>query len=110
MGFNWSVATRKTLVPIFSEKDDEALQKLTSFVRAATCSVCSKPQYDKKGEIIIATSNDKRSDCKHCGSPLWTLQRANKKSMSQKEVLNKALCQIPTITVKGYNFSIRNSV
>jgi hypothetical protein len=47
MGFNWSVATRETLVPIFSEKDDEALQKLTSFVRAATCSVCSKPQYDK---------------------------------------------------------------
>ncbi len=100
MGFNWSVATRKTLVPIFSEKDDEALQKLTSFVRAATCSVCSKPQYDKEGEIIIATSNDKRSDCKHCGSPLWTLQRANKKSMSQKEVLNKALCQIPTIGKK----------
>ena len=100
MGFNWSVATRKTLVPIFSEKDDEALQKLTSFVRAATCSVCSKPQYDKEGEIIIATSNDKRSECKHCGSPLWTLQRANKKSMSQKEVLNKALCQIPTIGKK----------
>jgi hypothetical protein len=34
MGFNWSVATRETLVPIFSEKDDEALQKLTSFVRS----------------------------------------------------------------------------
>jgi hypothetical protein len=39
------------LFVIFSEKDDEALQKLTSFVRAATCSVCSKPQYDKEGEI-----------------------------------------------------------
>jgi hypothetical protein len=35
------------------------------FVRAATCPVCNKPQYDKEGEMIIATSNDRRSDCKH---------------------------------------------
>ncbi|VVM27273.1 hypothetical protein BSPWISOXPB_4128 [uncultured Gammaproteobacteria bacterium] len=76
------------------------MPKLKGFVRAATCPVCNKPQYDKEGEIIIATSNDRRADCKHCGSPLWTLQRANKKSMSQKEVLNKALCQIPTIGKK----------
>ncbi len=100
MGFNWSVATRKTLVPRFTEKDEEALPKLKGFVRAATCSVCDKPQYDKEGEIIIATSNDKRADCKHCGSPLWTLQRANKKAMTQREILNKALCQIPTIGKK----------
>ncbi len=100
MGFNWSVATRDSLVPRFAEKDEGESPKLKSFVRAATCSVCDKPQYDKEGEIIIATSNDKRANCKHCGSPLWTLQRVNKKPMSQREVLNKALCQIPTIGKK----------
>lgn len=100
MGFNWSIATNKTLVPKFAEKDGDMPPKLEKFVRASTCPVCSKPQYDKDGEIILTTSSERRADCNHCGSPLWTLQRAKKKAMSQREILNKALCQIPTIGKK----------
>jgi hypothetical protein len=103
MGFNWSVATRQSLVPRLTKKDNEtneALPKLKGFVRAATCPVCDQPQYDKEGDIIIATSRDKKANCKQCHSPLWTLQRARKKQVSQTQVLNKALCQIPTIGKK----------
>jgi SNF2 family DNA or RNA helicase len=100
MGFNWSVATRKSLVPRLAEKDESTDKSLVGFIRAATCSTCDKPQRDKEGNIIITTSNDKRASCKHCGNPLWTLRRSNKKTMSQREILNKALCQIPTIGKK----------
>lgn len=100
MGFNWSVATKKTIVPKFAETGGDTPPKLEKFVRASTCSACSKPQYDKDGEIILTTSSEKRTNCSHCGNPLWMLQRSKKKALSQREVLNKALCQIPTIGKK----------
>lgn len=101
MGFNWSIATNKTLVPKFADKEgDKDIPKLTNFVRASTCPVCSKPQYDKDKEIILTTSSERRVNCDHCGSPLWTLQRSKKKALSQREILSKALCQIPTIGKK----------
>lgn len=101
MGFNWSIATNKTLVPKFAEKDGDVPTKLVGFIKASTCPVCSKPQYNKEGEIIITTSSEKRANCNNCGSPLWSLHRArNKAVMSQREILNKALCQIPTIGKK----------
>lgn len=97
MGFNWAVATRKTLVPEFSEKDHEGIKKLTGFARVETCVACNKPQVDNDGNIIIQTSKDKRANCKHCGSPLWTLQRPKAGRMSQEDILKQALCKIPTI-------------
>lgn len=100
MGFHWSVATRQSLVPRFSEKDDDGVQKLTGFIRAATCPVCDKPQVNQEGETIQVIGSDKKTSCKHCHSPLWTLQRASKKHTSQRDILNKALCQIPTIGPK----------
>lgn len=100
MGFNWSPATCQTLVPKVGDKDSDTPNKLVKFIRAATCSSCGKPQHDKEGGIILNTSVERRANCNHCGNQLWTLHRAKKKAISQKEILSKALCQIPTIGKK----------
>lgn len=99
MGFHWSPAVTKSLVPEFYENDnnEDTSVKLKSFIKVETCPVCNTPKKDKEGDIINI-GIDKRYYCDNCGSPLWTLHRPrNKKKLSQREVLHKALCQIPTI-------------
>ncbi len=104
MGFNWSKAATKALIPQYEAASDDIegnkRNRLKSFIKSDVCSSCFKPQFDNDGNIIIISSDDKRMNCQHCNSPLWSLHRAKKKQLSQKEVLQQALCQIPTIGKK----------
>ncbi len=108
MGFNWSQSVAKTLVPQYYEHDDNGDDskkgKLKSLIRSDVCPNCYKPQRDNDGNIISTiVDTDKRMYCKYCNSPLWTLHRARQKTLTQKEILQQALCQIPTIGKKTAN-------
>jgi len=86
MGFHWR--------PAF------ACRHTTSGL-VGTCPQCGQILVDLDGEprnVIELKAEEKRQQCEHCGSPLWTLMRPRTLSSGeQSQVLLRALKRIPTI-------------
>jgi hypothetical protein len=65
------------------------------------CPQCGETLVDLDGEprnVIELKAEEKRQQCEHCGSPLWTLMRPRTLSSGeQSQVLLRALKRIPTI-------------
>jgi Helicase conserved C-terminal domain len=86
MGFHWR--------PAFACRHTK-----TGLVGA--CPECGQTLVDLDGEplnVIELKAEDKRQQCGHCSSPLWTLMRPRTLSSGeQSQVLLRALKRIPTI-------------
>ena len=103
MGFHWSpsVCSRKRHGRVQSDVSDDR----TSYVATAqyaACPGCGVVLRDSEGDPIDAGSyqDDKRRRCVKCGESLWTLHHPAVRKKTRRELVNQALCQIPTIGVK----------
>ena len=99
LGFHWKAAytTRKRRIqPTNDQGEPIGEPKLQELV---CCPQCGSASTDPD-EMPYTTETfpiDKRLKCGPCGSPLWTLMRANGTLQSRRELLKSSLCQIPTI-------------
>ena len=91
MGFNWTPAVAKRIA-------DHDLK--------AACPDCGHFIADEDGnyyryQTYAELFNDKRRQCDQCGSALWTnIRRAQTKALTKAQLVEKAMCQIPTIGPK----------
>jgi hypothetical protein len=91
MGFNWKPAIARRIA------DNE--------IKAA-CPQCGEFIADEEGYFYRYSTYaelfaDKRRQCAHCGSPLWSnIRRSQTKALTKSQLVEKAMCQIPTIGPK----------
>ncbi|OOG28851.1 DEAD/DEAH box helicase [Thioalkalivibrio denitrificans] len=101
MGFHWrpAVATRKRYL---RSGDDATGDRPMRAIAAASCADCGHVLSDDDGQDISVSSfpDDRRRVCPECRAPLWTLMRP-KTPLSKRELVTKALVQIPTIGPKA---------
>lgn len=105
LGFHWStqIAKRKVHIRQLTNEMDESSHSLTMSIEYAACHDCGTIQVDNEEGEKIPFNNftrDKRMYCQHCESPLWSLQRASKRTKSRKDLVVESMCQIPTIGPK----------
>lgn len=83
---------------------------------SAACPDCMRPlvreakdavELPMSPELAQAHLSEKRSNCTHCGSRLWTLMRPRSAPQSMQEMVLKALKQMPTIGEKTAQKLIR---
>ncbi len=85
---------------------DKGSEKSTTYWKTAAfaaCPGCGALTTDSEGNPILidAFPSEDRSCCDRCAEPLWTLHRpANQRQKSRREIVNHALCQLPTIGPK----------
>ena len=103
MGFHWSprVWSRKRHGRVQTDPSDDRTAYIETSQYAA-CPGCGAILRDSEGDPIVAGSypDDKRHACAECGEALWTLHHPAVRRKSRRELVNQALCQIPTIGVK----------
>ncbi len=105
MGFHWrpAFAVRKYHLRVNAEKGND---KSTSYIKTMTyaaCPGCGALVTDAEGNpmAIDAFPCEDRRHCDRCAETLWTLHRpANQRKKSRREIVNDALCQLPTIGPK----------
>ena len=107
MGFHWkpSFAVRMQYHRL-TQKDE---QEPVSFIQKQACCACPAC-----GTIVRLEDEDgnpqpvaprcfpdnRRYHCEACGEALWTLIRPEKKQKSRRDLVQSAMCQIPTIGPK----------
>jgi len=79
-----------------------SMRSITTFY--AACPDCGAMLTDAEGvwmaaDSFLASANEKRAACPHCGTRLWTLKRPGAVRDRQATVKD-ALCQLPTIGPK----------
>lgn len=104
MGFHWQptvVARKRHRRRHVEEGNDLSPTFIQSDVHAA-CPQCGVVVVDEEGEPtpFAAYPADKRYACKQCGEALWTLTHPRAKPKNRQDLVNDALCQIPTIGPK----------
>ncbi|MBA1445564.1 MAG: DEAD/DEAH box helicase family protein [Gammaproteobacteria bacterium] len=104
MGFHWqpAVVARKRHHRRHVEEGNDLSPTFIQSNAHAACPQCGVVVVDEEGEPIpFATyPADKRYACKQCGEALWTLTHPRAKPKSRQDLVNDALCQIPTIGPK----------
>ncbi|MCW2097941.1 UNVERIFIED_ORG: type III restriction/modification enzyme restriction subunit [Pseudomonas psychrophila] len=67
----------------------------------ASCSNCGRVLQDQDSHRItveVFIQEERRRNCPHCQSPLWTLMRPGKaESGTRRSTIHKSMCRIPTI-------------
>ena len=105
MGFNWksSIVSRKHHVPSPVSLTNPESKSIFHTHELAACPDCGTVQCDEDGNSIAFTAfpQEKQMNCSHCCSPLWTLIRAGNKQKSRKDIVSRAMQQIPTIGPKS---------
>ncbi|WP_246540045.1 DEAD/DEAH box helicase [sulfur-oxidizing endosymbiont of Gigantopelta aegis] len=105
MGFNWksSIVSRKRHVSSPVSPTNPESKSIFHTHELAACPDCGTVQCDEDGNSIefAAFPQEKQMNCSHCYSPLWTLIRAGNKQKSRKDIVSRAMQQIPTIGPKS---------
>ena len=106
MGFDWqSSAVARKIYQRQNVAETEAMpsRSYISTHQYAACPNCGTMITDDEGNpvgfVFFMASNERRTSCCECHSPLWTLKRPGK-TKSQEEVIHKEICKIPTIGPK----------
>lgn len=104
MGFHWkpAVAVRKQHIRQFTETGNERSPSFIRTLEVASCPGCGHVLVDGDGNPLVpaAFPADVRRNCPECGTALWTLIRP-RRPKSQRELVHRALLQIPTIGPKS---------
>ena len=91
MGFHWKTAISP--------------RQLEPGITLASCPDCGAIQRDEDNQVYgfhkyQVLFKDKRRQCDQCKTPLWSLMHRKKLAMSKTKLVEKAMCQIPTIGPK----------
>ncbi len=105
LGFHWKTVVMKRKVHVRQREnlsDDNCKRSFTFTYHYAACPDCGTIQVDEEGKRIPFQefNTEKRCACQACDSPLWTLQRPEKRVKSRSELVIESMCQIPTIGPK----------
>jgi len=104
MGFHWkpAVAVRKRHIRQFTETGNERSPSFVRTLEVASCPDCGHVLVDGDGNPLSPAvfPDDTRRNCPECGTALWTLIRPGRPK-SQRDLVHRALLQIPTIGPKS---------
>lgn len=108
MGFHWkpAYAIRKQHTRRYTEVGNEQSMRFVQTDEVCACTNCGEivTTEDSEGNPLPVSPMDfpenKRHACKACREPLWTLIRQTARQRSRRELVNEAMCQIPTIGPK----------
>ena len=92
LGFHWRSAPAKTRLVEGRRWSQPVL----------TCPCCGTVQKLDSGEPMTAQDlpPDRRLRCQKCHEPLWTLKRQQGQSKSRSELVQQAMCSLPTVGPK----------
>jgi len=104
MGFHWkpAVAVRKQHIRQFTEAGNARSPSFIRTLEVASCPDCGHVLVDGDGNPLSPAvfPDDTRRNCPECGTSLWTLIRPGRPK-SQRDLVHRALLQIPTIGPKS---------
>ncbi len=104
MGFHWqpSVVAHKRHLRRHVEAGNDYSPTFLQTDELAACPQCGTVATDDEGDPIFFAHYpaDRRHTCTQCNEALWTLTHPRAKPKNRQELVNKALCQIPTIGPK----------
>lgn len=106
MGNHWktSIVSRKRHSCLPVNLRDSSSRSVVRTNELAACPDCGTIQNDEDGNSIAfsAFPQETQMNCSQCSSPLWSLIRNNgNKQKTRKEIISKAMQQIPTIGPKS---------
>jgi SNF2 family DNA or RNA helicase len=105
MGFHWipAFAVRRFYRVAHVEENNERSQRFIQKLKFASCPRCGTLVTDSDDNPIAPElfPRDTQLVCHQCSEPLWTLHRPlMQRAKSRREIINSALCQLPTIGPK----------
>jgi len=108
MGFHWRPAyqIRKSHKRMYSEIGNEESISYIHTSEYVCCPECGTAVMIEDDDGIpqpvspLSFPDNKRFQCKECNHALWTLMHPKKRNKTRREMVNQAMCQIPTIGEK----------